>query len=66
MDNILVCLITKEHTSNVLRVYVVYMEDILAYTDCVFVYLPKVADLEEQLADCEDGPGHYQNLVSLK
>ena len=66
MATILVCLITKEHASNLLRVYVVYMRDIFAYTDCVFLYLPKVADLKQQLHDAEDGLKHYENLVSLK
>ena len=41
-------------------------EDILASTDCVFLYLPKVAELEQELAECEDGLDHYQNIVTLK
>ena len=62
------CLITREHTSSLLGVAlpVVYMKDILASTDCVFHYPPKVAELEQQLKDLEDGLDHYQNIVSLK
>ena len=42
-----------------------YMKDINDYTDRVFLYTLKVADLEEQLKQCEDGLHHYQNLVSF-
>ena len=42
------------------------MKEMFAYTYCIFLYLPKVADLEQQLSDTEEGLEHYQNLVSLK
>ena len=32
----------------------------------IVLYLPKVAGLEQQFKDCEDGIDHYHNLVSLK
>ena len=31
---------------------------------CQFVYPPKVSELEQELADCQDGLDHYQNVVS--
>ena len=54
--------------SHLLRVAlpVVYMKDILASTNCVFLYLHKVEELEQELAECEDGLDHYQNIVSSK
>ena len=61
------CLTRREHTSKLLRGRTpssVLEKHSCFY--CVFLFPSKVAELEQQLADCEDGLDHYQNIASLK
>ena len=56
----LMCLMTREHTSKFLRVGLplVYVKDVHASTGCIFFYPENMAELEQQLKDCEDGLDH--------